>query len=245
MGATQAKKQLAPVDFDEEEDDSIYQTRPPSSARRYIQPVEHDTLEDTDIQKAPFIQKRRSSANATTSTGMISQAIGPKTTAPRTSVPPPRASWRYRSVIRRFPLVALIIGMLLMALLAYLLSSFGTWWQIHQDDVTYGRPRTFQVDAAVGHNDGSANPSHFIFLNLNRHVEIIEFPGGDATHAHIYIGPTLFGDGQDLTPITGEFRDVNGDGKPDMIVHIQDQVLVYINTGTEFRPAQPSDHVHL
>ncbi len=245
MGAMQAKKPSRPLDYDEEDDDSIYQTRPPSSSRRYLQPVEHDTLDDADIQKAPFIQKRRSSANATTSTGIASQAIDPKTTGPRTAVSPPRASWRYRGAVRRFPLAAIIIGMILMALLAYLLSSFGSWWQIHQDDVTYGRPRTFQMDAVVGHNDSPANPSHFIFLNLNRHVEIIELPGGDGTHAHIYIGPTLFGDGQDLTPITGEFRDVNGDGRPDMIVHIQDQRLVYINTGTEFRPALPSDHVQL
>ena len=141
--------------------------------------------------------------------------------------------------------IILVVGMLLMALLAFVLSSLGAWWQMHQDDVTYGRPRTFQMDAVVGHNDSPANPSHFIFLNLNRHVEIIELPGGDGTHAHIYIGPTLFGDGQDLTPITGGFRDVNGDGKPDMIVHIQDQRLVFINTGTQFRPQQPGDQVHL
>jgi hypothetical protein len=38
---------------------------------------------------------------------------------------------------------------------------------------------------------------------------------------------------------------VNGDGKPDMIVHIQDQRVVFINTGTEFRPQQPGDQVHL
>ena len=245
MGAAPAKKQPGPIEFDEEDDDAIYQTRPPSSARRYIQPVEHDTLDDADIQKGVFIQRRRSSANSNTNIGMASQAIAPKTTAPRASAPPAKAGWSHRSSVRRFPILAIVVGMLLMALLAFVLSSLGAWWQTHQDDVTYGRPRTFQMDAVVGHNDSPANPSHFIFLNLNRHVEIIELPGGDGTHAHIYIGPTLFGDGQDLTPITGEFRDVNGDGKPDMIVHIQDQRLVFINDGTQFRPQQPGDQVHL
>ncbi len=245
MGAAPAKKQPRPIDFDEEDDDAIYQTRPPSSARRYIQPVEHDTLDDANIQKGVFIQRRRSAANSNTNTGMASQAISPKTNAPRASAPPAKAGWSHRSSVRRFPILAIVVGMLLMALLAFVLSSLGAWWQTHQDDVTYGRPRTFQMDAVVGHNDSPANPSHFIFLNLNRHVEIIELPGGDGTHAHIYIGPTLFGDGQDLTPITGEFRDVNGDGKPDMIVHIQDQRLVFINTGTQFRPQQPGDQVHL
>ena len=245
MGATQAKKQPRPIDFDEEDDDAIYSTRPPSSARRYIQPVERDTQDDADLRSGVFIQRRRSGVNANTDAGIASQAIAPKSIAPRASTPPARARWHHTGAVRRFPILAIVVGMLLMALLAYVLSSLGSWWQLHQDDVTYGRPRTFQMDAVVGHNDSPANPSHFIFLNLNRHVEIIELPGGDGSHAHIYIGPTLFGDGQDLTPITGEFRDVNGDGKPDMIVHIQDQRVVFINTGTEFRPQQPGDSVHL
>ena len=76
-------------------------------------------------------------------------------------------------------------------------------------------------------------------------MEIIELPGGDTTHARIYTGPTLFGNGQDLTPVTGVFKDVNGDGKIDMIVQIQDQRLVFINDGTQFVPQQPGQQVHL
>ena len=147
MGAAPAKKQPRPIDFDEEDDDAIYQTRPPSSARRYIQPVEHDTLDDANIQKGVFIQRRRSSANSNTNTGMASQAIAPKTNAPRASAPPAKAGWSHRSSVSRFPILAIVVGMLLMALLAFVLSSLGAWWQMHQDDVTYGRPRTFQMDA--------------------------------------------------------------------------------------------------
>ena len=55
-------------------------------------------------------------------------------------------------------------------------------------------------DAVVGHNDSPANPSHFIALNLNRHIVIIELPGADPSKAKIYTGPILLGDGQDLTP---------------------------------------------
>jgi hypothetical protein len=116
---------------------------------------------------------------------------------------------------------------------------------MHQNDVQYGRPRTFQFDAVVGHGDSPANPTHFIIINLDRHVEVIEFPGGDGTHARMYLGPTLFGDGQDLTPVTAEVRDVNGDGKPDLILHIQDQRVVFINDGTMFRPLKPGEKVNL
>jgi hypothetical protein len=116
------------------------------------------------------------------------------------------------------------------------------WWNVTQDDWHYGRPRTFQIDAQVGHND-NGTPSHFIAMNLNRHIIVIEFPGSDPTKAKVYIGPTLLGDGQDLTPVTLSFKDVNGDGKPDMLVHIQDQTFVYINDGTQFRPLKPGERI--
>ena len=38
-----------------------------------------------------------------------------------------------------------------------------------------------------------------------------------------------------LPPVTAEFKDVNGDGKPDMIVHVGDQQFIYLNDGTQFK----------
>jgi hypothetical protein len=70
-------------------------------------------------------------------------------------------------------------------------------------------------------------------MSLGRLIIIIEFPGGDPTKAKDYLGPTLFGDGQDFTPVTLSFKDVNGDGKLDLIEHIQDQTFVFINDGAE------------
>ena len=109
-----------------------------------------------------------------------------------------------------------------------------TWWQSHQLDSEYGYPRTFQTDAIIYPGDSSAHPTHYIFLNLSGTVEIIELPHGDSTHARIYKGPTLFSDNAALVPVTGEFRNVNG--KVEMLVHIQDKVIIYINDGTQFKP---------
>lgn len=226
----QAKKQT--LDFDIEDEDQFYVTKPHTSAIRYDRPVRRDTLESPIVQPGTVIHRRRSALEPTTSSGIASTAFTPSMSK----------GVRYA---RRFPLVAIILGMMMMALLAFTISSVGSWWQMHQNDVTYGRPRTFQIDAVVGHNDSLANPSHFIFLNLNRHVIIIEMPGGDSSKARIYNGPTLFGDGQDLTPVTAEFKDVNGDGRPDMIVHIQDQTLVYLNDGTQFQPLRPGQQVNI
>jgi hypothetical protein len=138
------------------------------------------------------------------------------------------------------------IGMVAMLALWVTLQACGAWWQRHQDDTTYGYPRTYQVDAVVSHNGDSArNPSHFVFLNLNGHIFVIELPAGDGSKARIYYGPTLYTDDANLIPVTGEFKDVNGDGKPDLILHIQDQRIVFINDNGQFRPAKPTDHITL
>ena len=130
------------------------------------------------------------------------------------------------------------IGMLLMLAL-YLLWIWGSsWWSAHQLYATYGFPRTFQVDEVVGHSDSTDHPTHFLFLNLNGHVLIIELPGGDSSHAKIYSGPQIFADDPTSVPVTGEFRDVNGDGKVDLIVHIGQEQIIYLNDGTQFKPQQ-------
>jgi hypothetical protein len=129
------------------------------------------------------------------------------------------------------------VGMIFMLALFAGASWVSNWWTNHQQDTTYGFPRTYQVDAVVGHNnDSPVNPSHFIFLNLNGHIEIIELPAGDAGKAKIYIGPTLFSDNAAFIPVTGEFR--NMDGKEEMLVHIQDQTITYVSDGTMFKLKQ-------
>ena len=130
------------------------------------------------------------------------------------------------------------LGMLLALGLWVGASQALAWWNNHQLDSTYGMPRTYQVDQVVGHGDSAAHPTHFIFLNLNGHIDIIELPGGDGTHAKIYTGPTLYSDTASQTPVTADFEDVNGDGKVDMIVHIGDQKIIYLNDGTQFKPQQ-------
>lgn len=234
MAASQIRRRSQAVDSDCDiaEEEEYYVTRPHTSVRRYKQPAQRDTLDDYAPEQAAFVQRRRASSAAPAGSAITSKAID----SPR---PIARKGWR------RAPWLAIIMGMLIMIGLVPGLRAFGSWWQTHQDDGAYGRPRTYQLDAIVGHLDGANHPSHFIFMNLNRHVVVMEFPGGDTTHALIYTGPTLFGDDGDLLPVTGEFKDVNRDGRPDMIVHIQDQTIVFVNDGTKFRSLQPGEHINL
>ena len=147
---------------------------------------------------------------------------------------------------RRFHwLVYVGLAMIGMLVCWMLLTAFLGWWQVEQDDLRYGRPRTAQYDYVVGHNDSNANKSHFIALNLRRHVEVIECPAGDCSKAKILIGPVLVGPNQDLAPVTLTFKDVNGDGKPDIIINVQDSHFVFINDNGTFRPTRSGDNIHL
>ena len=144
--------------------------------------------------------------------------------------PPPKRNIHWSLLI--------VLGMLAMIGLWLGASELAYLWSNHQMDTTYGFPRTYQVDEVVGHGDSSDHPSHFIFENLKGHVIIIEMPGGNVQHARIYSGPTLYSDNAGLIPVTAEFADVNGDGKIDMVLHIQDQLLVFLNDGMQFKPQQ-------
>jgi hypothetical protein len=233
-------------DYDVGEPDEPPYTRLPSSAVR-LNPIPGKKRIEYDFQP-----------------GIVHTSIPPRRSAQRQphpnmnrAQPPdvihaPPAQQRYTEEPKqqkrrsRHWLLYVGVGMLAMLALWVGLQRLGDWWQLHQDDATYGYPRTFQCNAVVGHNgDSRENPSHFIFLNLHGHVEVIEIPAGDATKEKVYILPMLVTDGYDLIPVTGEFRDVNGDGKPDMIVKIQDQRIVFINTGDGFRPLKPGEHVTL
>ena len=190
------------------DDDALYSTRMPSSARRYQPPGEPS-------ERRSFVDTE---GNQVIEQGNQRLVIH--------NEPPPQRKIHW--------LLILGIGMILMLGLYLGLSWLGNWWTNHQLDAAYGYPRTYQTDAVVGHDDSAANPSHFIFLNLNGHVEIIEMPGGDASKAKIYIGPTLYSDDAPLIPVTGEFRNVNG--TVEMIVHIQNQEIIYVSDGTKFVP---------
>jgi hypothetical protein len=204
--------------------------RLPTSARTYgpvsgqKQRVRYEYRPDTPIQ-------RRRSAPTQTGSG----------TRETEDIPQARTVRKRRGIgLRAHPFLYLGVGMLA---LWVVLSALVSWWNTTQDDWKYGRPRTYQFDAMFGHNDSAANPTHIIIVNLSRHIIIIELPGGDPGHSRIYSGPTLFQDGGDLLPVTGKAIDVNGDGKLDLVLYVQDQRIVFINDGTQFRPVKSGEQI--
>jgi hypothetical protein len=140
-----------------------------------------------------------------------------------------------KSWLHREPLAPSIRHGSWIVLAALCLSLLAARGQIWLDDLRYGRPRTVQVGGLVGHNEGTGEPTHFIAMNLNRHVVVIELPGGDVGRAQTLQGPYLFGANEDLTPVGLRLHDVDGDGKADLILSVKREEIIYINTGSSFR----------
>ena len=117
--------------------------------------------------------------------------------------------------------------------------------RIWVDDLRYGRPRTMQISGVVGHNEGNGEPTHFVAMNLNRRVVVIEMPGGDATKAQVLQGPYLFGADEDLTPVRLRLTDVNHDGKNDLIISVKNEEMIYINGGDSLHLMTPAERQQL
>ncbi len=138
--------------------------------------------------------------------------------------------------------MAMAVGAMIALLALYVVVSAAVnWTQVKLDDFQYGRPRTTQMDAYVGHSEAEGSPSHFIAMNLNRRVTILQLPGGDSTRATAIVGPYLFGQGEDLTPVQMNVQDVNVDGKPDLVVSVKSEQLLYLNDGASFKMATPEE----
>lgn len=218
--------------------------RPPSSAIRLNRPSPQVRRSSRDVSTET--QSRRAAVPAyTTGTRRPTRQELPAPLPPTAARPTRNTTGAYVAPVakkgRRNVHWLLYVGIGMIAALALweLSASVLSWGTGLYNNVIYGYPRTFQVDAAVGHNDSVKNPSHFMALNLHGQVIIIEFPGGDPSKAVDYTGPKLFEAGADQTPITLSFTDMNRDGKTDMIVHIGDQDIIFYNNGTKFVTQPP------
>jgi hypothetical protein len=126
-----------------------------------------------------------------------------------------------------FVLAALAIHLLVSQLVA--------WGTTKLDDLHYGRPRTTHLSGVVGHGDSDRNPTHFIALNLQQQVVVLELPGGDATQVRSLPGPYIFGDNQELTPVLLSLRDIDQDTYADLLITVHNEQVVYLNREGSFR----------
>ncbi len=120
------------------------------------------------------------------------------------------------------------------------------WGQVRLDDLRYGRPRTMHLSGFVGRaEEAHGQPTHFIAMNLNRQVIVLELPGSDPTRVRSWPGPYLFGAHEDLTPVIIGLADVDGDGLPDVVLNVRNEQIVYLNRDGGLRLPTPEERMLL
>ncbi len=135
------------------------------------------------------------------------------------------------------PLVYVGVSLLFLSLFITAYTYVPQMWQHHLDDMTYGYPRTYQTDANVGHG----GVSHFLVLNRNGTIEVVELPQDPSKNMpRLYLITSFANEGADLIPATVSFHDTNGDGRLDMIVTVYNganpTIYQLYNDGTQFKP---------
>lgn len=230
------RSQQPPGDYELEEADEFYSTRPHTSTRRYTQiPTTKGKVNVVEhYHDEPLLRAHRQQlAPASPASGSVAGR-------------PPRQPERYIEEVeqiyiprrRMHPLLWIGIFGICLVLGWIALNSVTSWYQGVQNDWTYGKDRHFEINAVVGHNnDSAAHPSHFTAENNNGQIIVIELPGGNVSKAKIYQIEQIPGNTGN-PPVKLAFQDVNGDGKPDMIVMIGDgNAIIYLtllNNGTQF-----------
>jgi hypothetical protein len=222
-------------DEDDAQDRDVWPQRLPTSSRRYDLDADSQATSRRYQFHPEQVQRIPPRRSAQQPPALVGQRV---TEAHPTFAPRPKS----RQPRRGHGLWWVILGALL-ALSLWIGAAWVTaWWTNTSNDWTYTRAfRTFSVDQAVGHNgDSAAHPSHFIVQNDHRHIILIELPANDAAKSLIYAGPVLLGDGQESLPVTISFQVNAHTGRLDLLLHIQDQSYVFLNTGTKFvAPAEP------
>lgn len=144
----------------------------------------------------------------------------------------------YRTASRTPYLLTILLCVIALVLMA---NSVIAWGQTKLDDLRYGRPRTMQLAAFVGHNEAAGVPTQFVAMNLNRRVVVFEIPGGDAAQTRTLTGPYLFGANENLTPVRLRVQSVNNDENPDLVVSVKNEEIIYINENGTFRLIKPEE----
>ncbi|HWQ13783.1 MAG TPA: hypothetical protein VNL77_13365 [Roseiflexaceae bacterium] len=119
------------------------------------------------------------------------------------------------------------------------------WTRAALDSLRYGSPRTAHVSAFFGREPDPRTPTHVTVINLNRQILVVEIPGGDAAAARMIVGPYLFGPSGDTLPVTPSAYDIDGDGLLDLLLHVDREIVVYLNRGGGFVLPTPEERGQL
>lgn len=133
----------------------------------------------------------------------------------------------------------LVSAMLCAALWIIAIAPALTNWS---DTNTYGYPRIFRTEANVGHY---STASRFLGINNGGIIEVLEYPkdsepkDSNTGQPKMYVVTHVVGPNSDLIPVSSiSFVDVQHNGKPEMLVVVQNVQYQFNNTGNGFTERQ-------
>jgi hypothetical protein len=141
--------------------------------------------------------------------------------------PPPRIAARpHRMSFRAFFVTGMLITLTLWALAIYVVIP---WWNGIVDQWHYGDAKVFLTGADVGHG----GYSQFLADDNAGMIVVVEIVNQKYT---VYSATTLVGTNADHRIVTLDIRDVNNDGKLDVVVNVEgmNMPIVLLNNGKSF-----------
>lgn len=208
------------------------ETRRPVNRQAHKQPVQVDNsgypIEDEDVYYQPATATPKSARRYTDEYGREVRQQGNRRVVIKDH-PQRRIHWLLPTGVTMLVMLVLFVGG----------SNFLNWWSNHQLDSQYNFPRIWETDQVLDiDHDSASHKSHLIFQNLDGHVFFVVIPAGDISQAKLYNVTTLYGDNAASVPITADFRDINHDGKRDIVINLGDQgTIIFLNDGNNgFKP---------
>src|SRR6266700_1721053 len=136
----------------------------PYLSQQIIRPGKRRTVEEVELDYPDDPPRRRT------------------TVVVRTPAKPTRRLERTR--FHWFVFVGLGLFIMILGWLSF--SALSGWWSVQVDDWHYGRPRTYQTDAVVGHNgDSTEHPSHFVAIMWDFRPSLLETSKESSRKPHI------------------------------------------------------------
>ena len=220
--------------------------------RPYVkQPTQQSSAVQQSTQSREAIRQTTQSREAirqTTQQHALRQPTQPRGTTQRPPQQRDTSQLSEHSQQRQYHWLVPVGITMIIAIACYMLL-YGTWvgGKNLYNDWAYGAgTRTYHLEAVVGDHDSTGAPTHFIATNIRGNIDVLELPGGDITHAKAFPGPHLLWPNADRAVVTLEVKDVNGDNKPDIVVHVQGDTdlffhqttanFVLLNNGSGFSP---------
>ncbi len=150
---------------------------------------------------------------------------------------------RVRVAPMRFFLIALGVILAAFVLAALIITFFIPALQHWNDDRTYGYPRTTHTRVNLGLGTVQNPYSDFTAENVDGYIYVFEVEETDPSQQRptVYFIDRFSGPQKDLIAVTSiTFIDQNGDGKPDMLVTMENgSIFVLYNTGKTFTATPP------